>query len=299
MSPQTKVSSPRQTQHFFMSSMPLTRASLKVWLFLVVLALLHLFIGYRIAGRLGLFFGLMMAVTLTVLIFYYGSAHLLEKFQAKKLAGQDPWGLLEIAVRYSRLLGIACPSVFVAPSEKVFSFSLGHTWDMGAVCLSQGALEKLSSEEIEAVLVHQICHIRRLDTFAFGATSSLAHSLVGLATILDRAWPVNWFQAGMKQKPFLILISPLSWLLVRFAVSNGNFYENDDLAASLLPNRKYLAIALWKMESFSQTKPLEILPCTSHLFMVNPEGLKESNWFYVLHPPIANRIRRLVGSFPL
>lgn len=299
MSLQTKVPSSRPPQSYFISSIPLTWASLKVWIFLIALALFHLFVGYRVAGRWGLFVGLMMAVILNILIFYHGSTHLLEKFRAQKLAGQDPWGLLEMATQYSRLSGIPRPAIFVAPSEKVFSFSLGNTWDLGAVCLSQGALDKLSPPEIEAVLAHQICHIRRLDTFAFGVSSSLAHSLVGLASLLDQAWPVNWFQPGLRQKPFLTLISPLSWLLIRFAVSNGNFYENDDLAASLLPDRKHLATALWKMESFSQTKPLEILPCTNHLFMVNPEGLKESNWFYVLHPPIENRIRRLIGSFPL
>ena len=240
-----------------------------------------------------------MAVTLNILIFYYGSSHLLEKFRAKKLEGQDAWGLLQMAAKYSRLSGIPCPAVYLAPSEKVFSFSLGHSWDLGAICLSQGVLDKLTPAEIEAVLAHQVCHIRRLDTFAFGVSSTLAHSFVGLASVLDQAWPLNWFQKGLKHKPFLTLISPISWVLIRFAVSNGNFYENDDLAASLLPDRKHLANALWKMESYSHTKPLEILPCTNHLFMVNPEGLKESNWFYLLHPAIEDRIRRLVGTFPL
>lgn len=284
---------------FSYSPIQFTPVSLKVWFFLAVIAFVHLFIGFKLGGRPGLFIGLLMAMTLNALIFYYGESQLLEKFKTKKLEGQDAWGLLDLAQKYSKLAGTPPPTIRLIISKNVFAFSLGHTWTRASICISQGMLEKLTAEEIEAVVAHQVCHIRRLDTFAFGVASALANSLVGLAYVLDQTWPINWFRKEGYHKPFMAIISPLAWLLIRFAVSDRNYYENDDLAASLLPQRKILATALWKIESYCQTQPLDVAPCTNHLFIVNPDGLRQQNWFYLSHPKIENRIRRLIGSYPI
>ena len=295
MSLQTKVS----PAGISLASFPTTRSAMRVWLFLLVLAFAHLFVGYKLGGRLGLFLGLLMAVNLNVLVFFFGETQLLGLFKAKKLEGQDAWGLRDLAEKYSRMAGVPAPTIFLTPTSHVLAFSLGHSWKHAGICLSEGLLERLLPDEIEAIVAHQVCHIRRLDTFSFGVMSSLANALVGLSTVLDQAWPMNWIRKGVPQKPFSQMLSPISWLLIRFAVSDKNFYENDDLAASLLPHRKSLAQALWKMECYSQTQPVQTLPCTHHLFVVNPEGLRESNWFYLTHPKLENRIRRLVGTYPL
>lgn len=291
----TKVSS----HGISFGAFPTTRSAIRVWIFLLAIAFAHLFVGYKLGGRLGLFIGLLMATNLNILVFFFGEAQLLQRFRAKKIQGQDAWGLRDISKHYAKMAGLPAPTIYLIPSHHVLAFSLGHTWKNAAICLSQGLLERLSPEEVDAIVAHQVCHIRRLDTFSFGVMSSLANALVGLSTVLDRAWPVNWFRKGLPQRPFSQLLSPVSWLLIRFAVSDKNFYENDDLAASLLPNRKNLATALWKMECYSQTQPVQTIPCTHHLFVVNPEGLRESNWFYLTHPKLENRIRRLVGTYPL
>jgi heat shock protein HtpX len=281
------------------SSLDLTSVTIKVWLFIVVTAMLHLFIGYEIAGRLGLFIGFLMAVALNILVFFFGQTQLIGKMQARRLEGQDGWGLNELISSYANRAGVPTPAVYLMEHETPSAFAIGHTWRKSAVCVSTGLLQKFTPEEIEAVVAHQVCHIRRLDTFAFGVSSTIANSFTGLAQTLDLLWPVNWFRKTHKQRPFMTLLSPLAWMVIRLSVSDKNYYQNDDLAASLLGERSALASALWKLESYSQTGPLEIPPCTSHLFVVNPEGLKETNWFFLTHPKMESRLRRLVGYYPL
>lgn len=277
----------------------LTRVSLKVWAFLSFLAMAHLFLGYKLAGRLGLWIGFMLATLLVILIYFFAEAPLLYKYRARKLKGQDAWNLRELALKYSRLAGVPMPELYVMDHSTPIAFSMGPSWNQASVCVSTSLLQKLSAKELEAVMAHQVCHLRRLETFSFSVSSALANSLIGLAAVLDRGWPLNWGRKGIRQRPFLTLLAPLAGLIIRIALSDRSYFEIDDLAASFLSDSQTLAQALWKLESYCQTQPLEILPCTNHLFIVNPEGLKESNWFYVTHPKMESRLRRLVGTYPL
>ena len=291
----TKVSS----SDFSIFPFSLSRVSLRVWIFLSLLAFLHLIVGYHFGARLGLWIGFFAASALILLVYFFAEPPLLQKFNARKLSGQDPWNLQSIAAKYSRLAGVPVPDFYLIESETAVAFSMGPSWRRANICISTALLDKLSSQEIEAVVAHQVCHVRRLETFSFSVSSALAHSLVGLATVMDWGWPGNWGRFGMRQKPFLTALTPLAGLIIRIAISDRNYFENDDLAASLIADRNVLASALWKLESYCQTRPLDIPPCTNHLFIVNPEGLRESNWFFVTHPKMESRLKRLAGTYPL
>ncbi len=284
-----------------MTLFPLTlaRVSLKVWIFLLALAIVQLYLGYRLGGRPGLWIGFLWSVSFISLIYFFADARLLKKFKVRKLSGQDAWNLTEMVDKYSRLAGVPRPDIFLMDHPTPIAFSMGSSWNQARICLSTGALQKLTNPEIEAVLAHQVCHLRRLEMFSFAVSSSVANSLIGLAQVLDRAWPANWGKKKPRQFPFLTLLSPLAGLILRIALSDRSYFEIDDLAQNFLVDRKALATALWKLESYCQAEPLDILPCTNHLFIVNPEGLKESNWFFVTHPKMENRLKRLAGTYPL
>lgn len=277
----------------------LARVSVKVWIFLGALALAHLFAGYRFYGRTGLWVGFLMATAFVILVYSFSEPPLIRKFKARQLKGQDAWNLRETATRFARMAGVPVPDVFLMENPTPIAFTMGPSWHFASLCLSTSLLEKLSASEVEAVVAHQICHLRRLETFSFAISSSIANSLLGLATILDISWPVNWRAGRLKQRPFLTLLAPMAGFILRIAHSDRSYFENDDLTASLLPDRKALASALWKIESYCQTQPLDIPACTNHLFIVNPEGLKESNWFFAPHPKMESRLKRLVGTYPL
>lgn len=277
----------------------LTPLTFKLWLFVVVTALAHLFIGYQIADRLGLFIGFIMAVAMNCLVFFFGESQLLKRLRCQKLEGQDSWGLQTRAALFAKKAGIPNPTIYIMNHKTPAAFSTGHAWRNAAICVSTGLLKKLSEEELNAVIAHQVSHIVKVDTFGFGASSTIANSFVGMAQVLDRLLPTNWISSNWKQRPFMNLLSPLAWLIIRLVAKDKSFFEADDLAVSLLGDRKVLANTLWKLESYAQTAPLDVPPCTSHLFIVNPEGLKETNWFFLLHPKMETRLRRMVGYYPL
>lgn len=276
--------------------------STKVWIFTLTTALLLLILGHSIAGRTGLFFGFLAALGLNVLVFLYGENHLLKLMRAERLLGQDPWGLLDLVKEMSQKLGIEEPSLYITPHASTSAFCVGHSWKASSMCFTTGLVQNLSPQELSAVVAHQLCHIRRLDTFGFGVSSTLANSIVGLGQVLDSLLPrVSPRFAGgrIKFNPFSSLLSPIGWLIIKIVVRQKSFFENDLMASQLIDDRHRLGKVLWRLEGLAQTKPLAVPACTSHLFIVNPEGFERKNFFLKSHPTIERRLKKLMGYYPV
>jgi len=274
------------------------RNSTKVWLFILITSVALLILGYQWAGRLGLFIGLMSTLTMNFFLFFYGETRLLQKLGAQRWKGRDPWGLSAILKKTCLKLSINEPSLCIFEHSTATAFSVGLPWGRSSIAMSTGLLKKLNAAEIEAVLVHQICHIQRLDSFLFGVSSLLANSLVGFGDFLDQFWIPNFF-FQKKQKLFQTLMSPLGWLIIKLVVRNKVYFENDLLAAELIGDRRRLAEALWRLEALAENGPRVVPACTSHLFILNPEGLLQKNLFLKSHPPTSERIKRLIGYYPI
>lgn len=264
----------------------------KVWIFILSSSLALLIIGYQLGERLGLLIGFLLAVLLNLFVFFYGEPRILAKLNARRLKGQDSWGLFEKVQRISAQLMMPTPAVYITPHDSVNAFCVGHSWRRGSLGFTVGLLNKLSDAELEATVAHQICHIRRLDTFAFSISSTIANSIVGLGQFLDNFLPY-------RLQFFMPLLSPLGWLIIKLVVVEKSFFENDLMASEILESRNRLGEVLWRMEGLAQTMPLEIPACTSHLFMVNPEGFKQKNLFLKSHPAIEVRLQKLMGYYPL
>ncbi|MBX2987142.1 MAG: M48 family metalloprotease [Bdellovibrionaceae bacterium] len=266
----------------------------KVWLFLIALCFSLLLLGGRFGGRWGLLLGFLLALGVNALIFFLGESRILSHLQARILKGHDSWGLRDRIERLCRRLNLKMPHLYLMESDTATLFSLSFATRRPSLCVSSALLRKLSEDELDAVLTQQLCHLNRMESFGFGVASVLANTLMGVGEFLDGLWPPN-FLLDRKQKPFLTLLSPLGWLIVRLSIRRGTFFENDRAAAELLQNRELLGETLWRLEGLAQARPLRIPPCTSHLFIVNPEGFRQKNFFLRSHPPLADRLRRLMG----
>ncbi|WP_415061588.1 M48 family metalloprotease [Bdellovibrio sp.] len=264
----------------------------KVWIFILTSSLALLVLGYELGERLGLLIGFLFALTLNFFVFFYGESRVLAKLNAKRVKGQDAWGLIDKVQRLSAELHMPAPAIYITPHTSANAFCVGHSWKRGSLGFTAGLLQKLNDDELESVVAHQLCHIRRLDTFAFGVSSALANSVVGLGQFLDSILPY-------KLQFFMPILSPVGWFIIKCVVVEKSFFENDLMASHLLDSRHRLGEVLWRMEGLAQTMPLEVPPCTSHLFMVNPEGFKQKNLFLKSHPAIEVRLQKLMGYYPI
>jgi heat shock protein HtpX len=274
--------------------------STKVWIFILISSLTLLMLGYEIGERLGLFFGFLLAIALNFFVFFYGESSILKSLNARELKGQDPWGLQELITKFCDHTGIAYPTVYLLPLKTETAFCVNHSWRKGSLAISMGLLEHFSKEDLEAVVAYQVCYLKKLDSFSFGVTNTLANALIGVGRLLDHFWPPNYFLlAHQKQKPFLRLLAPLGWGLIKIASKYKTFYENDLLAAELIHDRFRLAEVLWRLEGLAQTQPMVAPTCSNHLFVVNPEGYNQKHMLLKSHPSIQARLQKLMGYYPI
>ncbi len=255
----------------------------------------------QIAGRPGLLIGLVIALIFHTLIFLWGDSLLLKSLPLKPLRGQDPWMLNSKTrewIQRGPIRMTQSPDLFLIESDLPTAFSFEVPWKKPLIGFSTSLLRKLTPDEIEMVLIHQLCQLQHRQSLRFAILSLMANTLARLCNFLDQAWIPNSI-FNHKQQPFLFLFSPLISLMVRLSHSSHDQYVIDQHAAQLIGSREKLGRLLWKLEGWSLTHPMNILPATSHLFIVNPERIRQKNNLLQFHPATRDRLEKLVGSYPV
>jgi len=94
----------------------------------------------------------------------------------------------------------------------------------------------------------------------------------------------------------MVILAPIAAMLIQFAVSRSREYGADASGAKLLGDPRPLASALEKLGSAAGRVPLQgATPTNAHLCIVNPFSGGGLMTLFSTHPPVAERIRRLLA----
>jgi heat shock protein HtpX len=249
----------------------------------------------------------------------------------KILWSTGAWELIEPATTEQKQLvnvveemaiasGLPRPRIWVVPDDDPNAFATGRDPASASIAVTQGLLTRLSRDELQGVVAHEMAHVRNLDirlmTLLAGIVGAVAlisdgtgRMLRGGATIRVVS-PSEGRRGSGKNNP-LGLVILLLWLLtlvmapivarlLAMAVSRNREYLADATAAQFTRNPLALATALEKLEG-AQGATRSITRGAAHLCIVDPapselaekEGLMAD--VFVSHPPIRQRIIRLRG----
>jgi heat shock protein HtpX len=94
----------------------------------------------------------------------------------------------------------------------------------------------------------------------------------------------------------MIIVAPIAATLIQLAISRSREYEADATGAKTTGNPYALARALQKLDAYSKRIPMQASPSNAHLFIVAPLlGSGGIASLFSTHPPMKERIRRLIG----
>jgi heat shock protein HtpX len=187
------------------------------------------------------------------------------------------------------------PRIYVINDPSPNAFATGRDPQHAVICATTGLLQKLNRSQLEAVVAHELSHIKNYDIRLMMIVSVLIGSLTVLTHTLrfrdssDR--DNNRSAVLMIIGLIMIIFSPLIAKLIQLAISRSREYLADASAIKLTHFPQGLVEALTIISSDpSPSKTAN--PATASLYISNPFKDRFSNLFST-HPPIKSRIEAL------
>lgn len=250
-----------------------------------------------------------ISLVIALIGYYQGPQMILHVSGARPIRHEDDPELFNVVEEMAIAAGVPMPKVYVIDDSAPNAFATGRDPQHGIVCITTGLRSKLTREELQGVIAHEIAHIRNYDI----RLMMLLAVLVGtVAMLADFYWQVLRYgpryhrrhsrrdAAGGAQLVLFVvaillaLFAPLAAQLIQLAVSREREYLADASAVELTRNPLGLASALAKIDADPDV--LEVAnQGTAHLFIANPIKRFEARarTIFSSHPPIQERIRRL------
>jgi len=203
--------------------------------------------------------------------------------------------------------GLPTPRVYVIKDNSLNAFATGTSPDNACVALTSGIIKKLTPLELEAVIAHEMGHIRnrdiRLDVIiitCLGALTLLADFIARSFTYSDNS--SNGDNKEQNNARAILLILWLSLLIfnlllapiIYFALSRTREYAADAASAHITRNPEALISALKKISVDSRVESLDKCELMGNVCIANPLGKKRMfAGIGETHPSVENRIKRL------
>lgn len=218
---------------------------------------------------------------------------------------------LNIVEEMSLAAGLPMPACFVVDHDTTINaFAAGNNPQDAAVAVTRGALTYLNRDELQGVIAHEFSHIgngdMKLNLRIIGTIAGLtALSQLGyiLMRLMRHADSKDSAKVGVPLAigGLVIFLLGLGGVLIariiQASVSRQREYLADASAVQFTRNPEGLAGALKKIAGLkggqreASTSELE----TQHLFFSSTGGFME--FIFSSHPPIGDRIRRLLPTF--
>jgi heat shock protein HtpX len=273
----------------------------KTFFWMIVLTVVLVIGGGLLFGQTGLVIGLLLALVMNGVAYFYGDRMALAAAQAQEVSPAEAPMLYALADRLAAQYGVPRPRVHVSPDPSPNAFATGRNPRHASICVNQGLLQILNQEELYGVLAHEFAHVRNRDILI----STVVAVLAGAITLLAQLGQFGLFFGGGRddedQNPLaligvllFVILGPIAALLIQLAISRSREYEADHTGAEVSHDPLALASALRKLQRASQVVPSQTAqPAFAHLYLVNPiSGQTFANLFST-HPPLEERIRRL------
>ena len=287
---------------------------------LVIMALFVLFFlgaSYILGRSLGYglsLVGVMLIISglMSFASYYYSDKIVLSMSGAREIKKSDNPTLFNIVENLSIASGLPLPKVYIINDPAPNAFATGRDPRHAAVCATTGILEKLSKQELEGVIGHELSHVKNYDTRLMGVVSILAGSLAILADFFLRS--LFWGGIGGDRDNnrssnsnalFLVLgliaaiLAPIAATLIQLAISRRREFLADADSALLTRYPEGLASALEKIAS-DRNILKSASNATAHLFIENPfktDTSRKTKSFlaglFSTHPPVEERIKIL------
>lgn len=278
----------------------------KTFILLAGLTALLLVLGQALAGRQGLYFALFMALIMNSVGYWFSDKIALAMSGAREVSQDQAPDLHQMVEKLSVQAGLPKPRVYIIPQETPNAFATGRNPEHAAVAVTEGILRILKPQEMEGVLAHELSHVKNRDILISSVAAVIAGAISYLAMMaqwgaifgMGRSDDDEGGGGNMIGALLLAIMAPMAAMLIQMAISRSREYAADASGAKLIGEGRPLANALQKLENYNQQAPMQVNPATAQMYIVNPLAGQSLMRLFSTHPPIEQRIARLMAMRP-
>ncbi len=276
--------------------------TLKTFIFLAALTALFMVVGRMLGGQAGMTIALVFALGMNFFAYWFSDKMALAMSGAREVSPAEAPQLHAIVEKLAVSAGLPKPRVYIIDQDTPNAFATGRNPEHAAVAVTSGLLRLLTHEELEGVLSHELGHIKNRDILISSIAAVFAGAISYLANMAQWALIFGGFggnddddSGGVMGTIIMMIVAPLAAMLIQMAISRSREYLADATGAEICHHPEALASALQKLEEWNHRLPMQVNPATAQMYIVNPLTSGTIANLFSTHPPIQERIKRLLA----
>ena len=285
----------------------------KTWILLIVFFLLLALVGYAVgflfmnSGIWGVTVAMIIGFIYALTMIFQSTEIVMSMNGAREVDRNEEPVLYHVVEDMAMVAQIPMPRVYVIDDPGLNAFATGSNPQNAAVAATSGLLDIMNREELEAVIGHEVSHIRNLDIRISTIAVALASAITLLSSMAGR---MMWWGGASRSRRsndrdgggleiillvlslLAIVLAPLAATLVQLAISRQREFLADASSVELTRNPQGMINALLKLEN-SQPMTHHVDDASSALYINDPQKPGFLKKLFYTHPPISERIERL------
>jgi len=273
--------------------------AIKTLFLLTALTILLVLGGDAIAGQQGMTFGLIIAVVMNGVAYFFSDKIALRSSGAQPVTREQLPRLYQVMERLVAKAKLPMPKLYVIPQPAPNAFATGRNPSHASVAVTAGLMELMNDDELEGVIAHELSHVRNYDILITSIAATLAGAITWIASMGRWAMIFGGFggsrdnnrNGGGLAALLMLLVAPIAALLIQLGISRQREFAADASGARMVGHPYGLVSALEKLGAYNKRIPMDVSPTTASLFIVAPLTAGQIfSGLFSTHPPLSERI---------
>jgi len=273
--------------------------TMKTLMLMAALTALFMVGGQAMGGQQGMIIALLIALGLNFFAYWNSDKMALSMNKAREVSINEAPDLHQMVASLAQRAEIPKPKVYVVDNPTPNAFATGRNPEHAAVAVTTGIMQVLNRDELEGVIAHELAHIKNRDILIGSIAAVMAGAISYLATMAQWTMIFGGRDDEEGSNPIvaiaMMIVAPIAASLIQMAISRSREYIADATGAAICGRPQALASALNKLSGANERIPMDVNPASAQMYIVNPlKGGSIANLFST-HPPMEERIRRLMS----
>jgi heat shock protein HtpX len=264
---------------------------------------LFMALGSVLGGSQGMMIALVIALGMNFFSYWFSDKLVLKMYNAQQVDESSAPQFYRMVQELAQRAQLPMPKVYLINEDAPNAFATGRNPEHAAVAATTGILRVLSERELRGVMAHELAHVRHRDILISTVSATMAGAISMLANFAMFFGGRN--SEGRSTNPIVgilvMLLAPIAAGLIQMAISRAREFEADRGGAEISGDPQALASALQKIHQVAQGIPLaaaEQHPETAQMMIVNPLSAGGLRGLFSTHPPMEERVQRLLAMAP-